>query len=94
VHFYGSSSIGCFYHASRKIALCSVDITYTFRNGAVCFVYTVPGYEYTSFAITETSTVSAVRDFMSWLPESGVVHSTDETLCYLKSKLADEFTEK
>jgi hypothetical protein len=79
---------------SHKLRIPTSLSTYTFRNGAVYFVYTAPGYKYTSFAVTETSTVAAVRDFMSWLPKSNFVYSKDETLCYLKGKFSGAFSEK
>ncbi len=79
---------------ARRLRIPASLSTYTFRNGAVCFVYTAPGYEYTSFAVSEASTVAAVRDFMGWLPESGLVRSRDETLRYLKEKLAGAPAEK
>ncbi len=72
---------------ARRLRIPESLSTYTFRNGAVCFIYTAPGYEYTAFTVSEASTVAAVRDFMGWLPKSSLVCSSAETLRYLKEKL-------
>lgn len=61
--------------------------TYSMKNGAVCFTYTAPRREHTTFLVTEQSVVTAIQDFLDYLPESDFVYSHEETLRYLKKKL-------
>lgn len=63
--------------------------TYLMKLGAVNFVYTAPNQTYTSLVVTEPSIVTAIQDFLDYLPETDLVCSPQETLHYLEEKLKD-----
>lgn len=71
----------------QKLKIPANLCTYSMKTGVVCFTYTAPHRDYTAFLITEKSIVTAIQDFLDYLPESGLVHSPEETLRYLKGKL-------
>ena len=72
---------------SKKIKIPKNLCSYFFHGGAVCFVYTAPGRNFTAFSVAEKSIFYAFQDFFSYLPESGDTFSEEETLSILKSVL-------
>lgn len=68
--------------------------TYFFQNGGVGFIYTGSDRQYTAVAVSETSIVTAIQDFLEYLPESNLVETQETMMEFLKGKLAEEPQEK